>query len=260
MVRPVEAFDSNTRYPDAVQIVDSPNHDRRPSQGTIDTLVLHYTGMKDFESALARLTDPVARVSAHYLIDEVGEVFQLVSEERRAWHAGVASWCGTEDINGCSIGIELVNPGHEFGYRPFPQAQIAALHLLAKDVLVRQRIPSHRVLGHSDIAPTRRCDPGELFDWEGAAAAGIGVWPVAFDLPSQSKDASLELGCEGEDVREVQQSLARFGYGIEPTGVFDEMMRDVVTAFQRHFRQARVDGILDFETQGRLAVLLEHCG
>ena len=243
-----------------MQIVDSPNHDRRPSRGAIDTLVLHYTGMKDFESALARLTDPVAKVSAHYLIDEGGEIYRLVSEERRAWHAGVSSWRGAKDVNGCSIGIELANPGHEFGYRPFPQAQMAALHMLAKDILVRQRIPPHRVLGHSDVAPSRRCDPGELFDWAGAAAAGIGLWPKEFNFPAQPKEASLELGCEGDEVRAMQQCLAQFGYGIELTGEFDEMTRDVVTAFQRHFRQARVDGILDFETRCRLDVLVEHQG
>jgi len=216
--------------------------------------------MKDFESALARLTDPVAKVSAHYLIDESGEIFQLVPEERRAWHAGVSSWRGTKGINGCSIGIELVNPGHEFGYCPFPPAQMAGLHTLAKDVLVRHRIPPQRVLGHSDVAPSRRRDPGELFDWEGVAAAGIGLWPTEFNLPSQPKNASLELGCEGDDVHGVQRHLAQFGYRIDLTGVFDVMTRDVVTAFQRHFRQARVDGILDFETRCRLDVLVKHYG
>ena len=255
-----KAFDTNIQVPGAVQIVESPNHDRRPAQGTIDTLILHYTGMKDFESALARLTDSAAKVSAHYLIDESGEIYQLVSEERRAWHAGISSWRGTKDINDCSIGIELANPGHEFGYCPFPQAQMAALHMLAKDILVRQSIPPHRVLGHSDVAPSRRCDPGELFDWEGTAAEGIGIWPEDFNLPSQRKEVSLELGSAGDYVHGAQRDLAQFGYGIELTGVFDEMTRDVVTAFQRHFRPTRVDGILDFETRCRLDVLVEHHG
>ena len=149
----------------------SPNHDARPAGGAIDMLLLHYTGMTSAEAALSRLCDAAAKVSAHYLIDEGGGVYALVAEERRAWHAGVACWAGEEDINACSIGIELVNPGHEFGYRAFPQAQMDAVTELCLDILRRHPIPGHRVLGHADVAPGRKEDPGELFDWAALAAA-----------------------------------------------------------------------------------------
>ncbi len=155
----------------------SPNHDARPDGQAVDILLLHYTGMKSAEAALARLCDPAAKVSAHYVIDEDGTLTRLVDEARRAWHAGVSSWAGDSGVNARSIGIELVNPGHEFGYRPFPAPQMAALTALARDILARHAIPPQRVLGHSDVAPTRKQDPGELFDWEALAAAGIGLWP-----------------------------------------------------------------------------------
>ena len=145
----------------------SPNHDTRGGQA-IDILLLHYTGMPSGEEALERLCDPNAepgRVSAHYCIDEAGTTYRLVAEEERAWHAGVASWAGATNINARSIGIELVNPGHEFGYRPFPEAQMHSLMTLSQDILRRHAIPARRVLGHSDVAPLRKEDPGELFDW-----------------------------------------------------------------------------------------------
>ena len=156
----------------------SPNHDARPAGKPIDILLLHYTGMRDAEAALRRLTDPAAKVSSHYLIDEDGATYRLVDEGRRAWHAGVSYWGGERDINGVSIGIELVNPGHEFGYRPFPQPQMEALVELGRAILARHPIPPARVLGHSDVAPTRKTDPGELFDWRALAEAGIGLWPT----------------------------------------------------------------------------------
>tara|TARA_A100001037_G_scaffold306071_1_gene349006 strand:- start:447 stop:1115 length:669 start_codon:yes stop_codon:yes gene_type:complete len=220
-------------------------------------LVIHYTGMKDFESALARLTDPRAEVSAHYLIDEDGETYRLVPEYRRAWHAGISSWHHTSDINGCSIGIELVNPGHEFGYRAFPEPQMAAFRQLAVNILDRHSIPPQRVLGHSDVAPLRRNDPGELFDWKGMAEAGIGNWPEAFSSLSTRNARSLEPGAQGDDVGSLQNQLAQFGYGIEATQVFDQTTMQVVTALQRHFRPARVDGVADPETRLRLAALVE---
>lgn len=223
-------------------------------------LVLHYTGMTDFDAALSKLTDPDAGVSAHYVIDEVGEIYQLVPEDRRAWHAGVSSWRGNTDINGCSIGIELVNPGHEFGYRTFPEQQMAALCALSKDILVRCPIPPQRVLGHSDVAPSRRRDPGELFDWEEAASSGIGIWPEAFSTLPQTGGDSLAPGSSGGEIRSIQERLAQFGYGIEPTGEFDASTRDIVLAFQRHFRPSRVDGIVDPESQYRLDVLIENYG
>lgn len=235
----------------------SPNHDARPRGAAVDTLVLHYTGMRDLESALARLTDPAAKVSAHYVVDEGGDVLRLVPEERRAWHAGVSSWRGHAGVNGRSIGIELVNPGHEFGYRPFPARQMAAFFGLAAGILARHPIPPERVLGHSDVAPSRRRDPGELFDWRGAAAEGIGIWPDSFSSLSSLPESGVRLarGAVGERVRSVQSRLARIGYGIAPTGRFDAATRDVVAAFQRHFRPERVDGVVDAETNRRLDVL-----
>ena len=210
----------------------SPNHDGRDGTA-IDMLVLHYTGMASAEAALDRLCDPAAKVSAHYVIDEEGMVHALVPEDRRAWHAGVAQWAGAANINSRSIGIELVNPGHEFGYRAFPDEQIAALTTLCHSILVRHPIPSARVLGHSDVAPARKEDPGELFPWARLAKAGIGLWP-------QPKQAS--------DFHRVPTPLARFGYdpGARP--------RDkVITAFQRHFRPKKLDGVWDAECAGLLS-------
>ena len=210
----------------------SPNHDSRDGTA-IDMLVLHYTGMASGDAALSRLTDAAAKVSAHYTIGEDGTVYVLVPEDRRAWHAGVAHWAGASDINARSIGIELVNPGHEFGYRAFPEAQIAALTTLCHSILVRHPIPSARVLGHSDVAPARKDDPGELFPWARLAKAGIGLWP--------QKRAS-DLGAD---------ALARFGY--DPAVPQEK----TVTAFQRHFRPRRLDGVWDEECASLLAGLLD---
>ena len=198
-------------------------------------LVLHYTGMESAEAALARLCDPVAKVSAHYLIGEDGDVRQLVDEGRRAWHAGEASWRGNRDINARSVGIELVNPGHEFGYRPFPEAQLAAVEKLALDVVERHAIAPRNVVGHSDVAPGRKMDPGELFDWSRLAAAGVGLWPDQAE------------GCENADVGAM---LADYGYGVDDW----EM---AVKAFQRHFRAKLIDGVADAETIGLLTALVQ---
>lgn len=223
----------------------SPNHEPRPPGRAIDMLVLHYTGMPSAEAALARLCDPAAKVSAHYCIDEDGTVYALVPEERRAWHAGVSAWAGETDINGLSIGVELVNPGHEWGYRPFPEAQMQALEALAQDILARHAIPPRRVLGHSDVAPGRKTDPGELFDWARLARAGIGLWPEPAPLPGGPPALA-----------HLQAELRRFGYGLEITGEPDEATRCVLAAFQRHFRPWRIDGQPDAETAARLAALL----
>jgi N-acetylmuramoyl-L-alanine amidase len=235
----------------------SPNHDARAA--SIDMLILHYTGMATGAEALARLCDATSRVSAHYLIEEDGRIFALVSEDRRAWHAGVSSWAGVSDINACSIGIELVNPGHATpgyagGYRPFPEAQMAALIALARDIVKRHVIPSGRVLGHSDVAPGRKVDPGELFDWQRLAAEGLGVWPKpagpAVDLQV------LRPGDSGPDVYRLKQSLRRIGYGLGASEQFDEETRRVVQAFQRHFWPARLDGVADRETRSLIQALL----
>jgi len=180
------------------------------------------------------LCDPAAKVSAHYTIDEDGTIYAHVPEARRAWHAGVATWAGATDINACSIGIELVNPGHEFGYRDFAEDQIAALITLCHSILMRHPIPSARVLAHSDVAPARKEDPGELFPWAGLAKAGIGLWPQAI---------ASDLGA---------QALSRFGY--DPNAPQDK----VITAFQRHFRPKKLDGQWDGECAGLLADLLSR--
>jgi len=211
----------------------SPNHDARPAGKATDLVILHYTGMRDAESALRRLTDPAAKVSSHYLIDEQGAVYRLVDESRRAWHAGVSYWGGERDVNGVSIGIELVNPGHDFGYRPFPYAQMTALIELCRGVVARHPISRARVVGHSDVAPRRKIDPGELFDWRALAAAGFGMWPKPLE---GSADPAAAL-----------KALARIGYEIGQDET-DEITRAAIAAFQRHFRPGRIDGEVDSET------------
>jgi N-acetylmuramoyl-L-alanine amidase len=221
----------------------SPNADDRPPGCAVDTLILHYTGMPTAAAALARLRDPDAKVSAHYLIDEDGDVVQLVPEERRAWHAGVSSWAARPRLNDCSVGIELVNPGHEWGYRPFTGAQYDACVELCRGILARWPIAPRRVLAHSDVAPARKQDPGELFDWARLAAAGVGLWPQ----PGPG---------DPRPVGQVQAELARVGYEVAQSGRLDVATRTVVAAFQRHFRPARVDGRPDRGTLARLDGLL----
>ncbi|HTO85820.1 MAG TPA: N-acetylmuramoyl-L-alanine amidase [Methylomirabilota bacterium] len=228
----------------------SPNHDARPQGQAVDILVLHYTDMASAEAALARMTDAAAQVSAHYCIDEDGTVYRLVPEERRAWHAGVSYWAGARDINARSIGIELVNPGHSCGYRPFPEAQMQALADLARGILARHPIPAHRVLGHSDVAPARKIDPGELFDWQWLARAGVGLWPQALGFPDPGPARNAH------DIADTQSKLGRFGYGIAVTGILDPSTRQTLSAFQRHFRPACFDGRPDGETRRRLAALI----
>jgi N-acetylmuramoyl-L-alanine amidase len=229
----------------------SPNVDARPDGRAIDMLILHYTGMQSAQAALDRLCDPIAKVSSHYLIEEDGCVWRLVPEEARAWHAGVSYWRGVRNTNDASIGIELVNPGHEFGYRPFPEAQMQALERLALEILDRHPIAPRNVVGHSDVAPARKTDPGELFDWWRLAAKGIGLWPAA-SVPTSGNDPAT--------IAAVQNDLAQFGYEAAPSGVLDDATRCVLRAFQRHFRQARIDGEPDAETRARLAALVGAIG
>ncbi|RME62374.1 MAG: N-acetylmuramoyl-L-alanine amidase [Alphaproteobacteria bacterium] len=207
----------------------SPNFDAR--RCAVDMLVLHYTGMPTGEAALARLCDRAAKVSAHYLIEDDGRVFRLVAEGARAWHAGVARWSGAGDVNSRAIGIELVNPGHDWGYRPFAPAQMAALADLCRDILARHAIPPWHVLGHSDVAPTRKRDPGELFDWAWLAARGVGLW------------VDTEPGAQGRSLtapewRRLQTALAAFGYDMPTTGRQSRQANAVVCAFHAHFRPA----------------------
>ena len=235
------------------RFVPSPNHSERRDGRRPDLLLLHYTGMPTAEAALARLCDPAAQVSAHYLVLEDGAVVQLVPEDRRAWHAGAASWAGETDINSCSIGIEIVNPGHEGGLPPYPERQIASLIGLCRPIIEHWGIAPERVLGHSDVAPDRKEDPGELFPWRRLFEAGIGHWvePVAI-----TDDVVLAPDDAGPEVRALQDALAFYGYGLDPTGTYDDPTRLVVAAFQRHFRPERVDGILDASTFSTLQDLI----
>ncbi|MCF4167091.1 N-acetylmuramoyl-L-alanine amidase [Zavarzinia compransoris] len=214
----------------------SPNFDGRDGM-PVSILMIHYTGMTSGAAALARLRDAAAKVSSHYLIEEDGTVFRLVAEADRAWHAGAGSWRGLGDVNARSIGIELVNPGHEWGYRPFPAAQMSSLAALGRDILARHAIAPFDVIGHSDSAPARKTDPGELFDWRWLAGEGVGFWEAGTD-PAPADPAGLA------------EDLAAFGYGFEGA-----TLADVLAAFQRHWRPARVDGRADDETRGRLAFL-----
>jgi N-acetylmuramoyl-L-alanine amidase len=221
-----------------------------------DILVLHYTGMRTGPEALDRLRDPAAKVSSHYMVEEDGRIFHLVPEERRAWHAGVSYWKGERNINGVSIGVEIVNPGHEFGYRPFPDAQIGAVIELIGDIRSRWTICDDRIVGHSDVAPGRKEDPGELFPWKRLAEAGHGLWVEAPAAPGQP----VAEGEESAAVFALQAGFTRLGYDLPLSGQFDAATKDVVTAFQRHWRQARVDGIADGETRAQLIALLRLAG
>jgi N-acetylmuramoyl-L-alanine amidase len=229
----------------------SPNHGSRgdaPNIRAIDMLVLHYTGMRSAVEAIDRLCDAEAKVSAHYVVEEDGSLWRLVPEERRAFHAGVSCWQGEQNLNHCSIGIEIVNPGHEWGYRPFPDPQMAAVEELCRDILSRRRIPGYRIVGHSDIAPDRKSDPGELFDWRRLARAGIGLWP---------EPAVTQARRRGRGVGVVERAaaladLARIGYCV---GAGSEQA--AVAAFQRRFRPQRWDGLIDGETRMRLRQVRE---
>ena len=230
----------------------SPNFNERVGVEGPDILLMHYTGMQSCEAAVQRLTDPAARVSSHYTIDEDGTVYVPVDESLRAWHAGVSHWRGATDINSRSIGIEIVNPGHEFGYRAFPDVQIDAVIELSHGILSRHRIAPRNVIAHSDIAPGRKEDPGELFPWSRLAGEGIGLW---VEVPAVIGE-SLSPGDRGDAVRALQMDLAAYGYGIDPTGDYDGRTRDVVIAFQRHFRPAKFDGVADAQTRDLLRRLL----
>jgi N-acetylmuramoyl-L-alanine amidase len=223
----------------------SPNFGARLGGKPIDILLLHYTGMESEEGALNWLTDPASSVSSHYFVHEDGRIVRLVDEKDRAWHAGKSHWAGETDINSRSIGIEVANPGHEFGYRPFPEIQIGALIVLARDILSRHPIPPERVLAHSDVAPSRKEDPGELFPWDSLYQAGIGIW-VRPAPPAEGP--TLSLGDHGPAVAELKQRFRKFGYGLGESDEFDSEMEAVVRAFQRHFRPSRIDGVADPST------------
>ena len=243
-------------HPDSSLVAEvraSPNHGERKGGIKPNMLVLHYTGMADAESALGRLCSPTSEASAHYVVMEDGRVVQCVPESRRAWHAGQSGWEGESDINSCSIGIEIVNPGHDYGYPDFPKRQIAAVTTLCRSILTRYRIPPERVLGHSDVAPTRKRDPGEKFPWRTLHRSGIGLWVK----PAPIVEGPIYvLGESNPAIAELQELLSRYGYAITPSGHLDGSTRDVIAAFQRHFRPENVDGVFDRSTLQTLRALL----
>ncbi len=237
----------NKNLKDRIIAHPSPNCGDRPGDARgdrkVDILVLHYTGMQSGAAALDRLCDPAASVSSHYLVEEDGTIFQLVDEDKRAWHAGRGQWQECEDVNSGSIGIEIVNPGHEFGYRAFPDIQIDAVITLCRDILTRHDIRSDRIIAHSDMAPDRKEDPGELFPWDRLAANGIGLWTSA--EPTKDDNACTET--------EFDAMLDRLGYGPN-----DTLKRRI--AFQRHWRPSDISGKLDGECAAILRSLLAKAG
>jgi N-acetylmuramoyl-L-alanine amidase len=226
----------------------SPNFGMRIEGVSVNLLLLHYTGMKSASKALDRLCDQNLDVSAHYLIDESGRIFCLVDESNRAWHAGVAFWGGEKDINSLSIGVEIVNPGHEFGYTQFPNIQMMAVETLCKDIIKRYSIPASRILGHSDVAIGRKQDPGELFDWKRLATNGVGVWPELTPV-----DGMFEMG----SIMQGQKNLKEIGYGLDVTGKFDQHTKNAVVAFQRHWLPHSLSGEFDIETAWRIKNILD---
>lgn len=213
-----------------MNVIKSPSPNFNDRAKPVSLIVLHYTGMESGEAALQRMCDPEAKVSAHYMVEEDGRVFHLIDEEKRAWHAGVSEWAGETDINSISIGIEIVNGGHDYGLPDFPQAQIDSVISLTKQLVVRHNIPAHRIVGHSDIAPGRKQDPGEKFPWEQLAEAGCAIHPKVL----------VEAG-------DAKADLATIGYG------FAAGEGAVIEAFQRRFRPHRIDGVLDDETASLIA-------
>ncbi len=233
------------RSPLAQSVVLSPNIEPRRGGGRPDMIVLHYTGMESAAAACDWLCNPGSGVSCHYLVEEDGNIIQMVEEDMRAWHAGLSSWRGAADINSRSVGIEIQNPGHGLGYRDFPDAQMGAVIALCRDIGKRHDIPARNIVGHSDVAPARKIDPGEKLDWAKLHREGIGHWvePAAFtEVPV------LQLGDRGEAVVKLQALLSRYGYDVPREGAFDLATQKTVSAFQRHFRPARIDGIADAST------------
>lgn len=221
-----------------MQVIDAPSPNFDDRSLPITMIVLHYTGMQTGEAAIARLRDPAAKVSSHYVVAEDGTVLRLVDEEKRAWHAGRSHWRGVKDINSASVGIEIVNPGHEWGYRPFPDEQVAAVIRLVHEIKDRYEITRGNIVGHSDIAPARKQDPGELFPWGKLARLRLA-------LPRPTKNLMDPRWTDGGFLL----ALERFGYDVEDGAA-------AVTAFQRRFRPEMVDGIIDAECRMLLLALL----
>src|SRR3954465_5694701 len=237
----------------ASDVIPSPNFGERSNGRRADMIVLHYTGMPDVEGAIGRVCTEGRDGSAHYIVLEDGRIVQSVPEAKRAWHAGAASWAGEQDINSCSIGVEIVNRGHDWGYPDFPLRQIAAVIALCRGIMLRRNVPPHRVLGHSDVAPARKKGPGEKFPGHSLANSGVGHWVQPAPIV---RSEALKLGSLSDHVAGLQAALARYGYNVPTSGKFDGATMEVVTAFQRHFRPERVDGIADHSTMTTLHALL----
>ena len=236
------------------EVRPSPNHGERKFNAKPDMIVLHYTGMRDTEAALVKLCSAGSEVSTHYVVMEDGYIVQCVPETRRAWHAGAAVWEGESDINSCSIGIEIANPGHSHGYPDFPKRQIAAVTALCRSIFTRYRIPAWRVLGHSDVAPARKQDPGEKFPWRLLSDSGIGLW--VRPAPIVPGGPVFVLGESDPAIADMQALLGQYGYNVPASGDFDGATHDVIAAFQRHFRPAQVDGIADTSTIATIKAVL----
>ncbi|WP_295558763.1 N-acetylmuramoyl-L-alanine amidase [uncultured Hyphomicrobium sp.] len=242
--------------PDTLLVADlhpSPNIEPRKAGYTPSILILHYTGLPTVERALDVLSRPDCKVSCHYVIDEDGRIIQMVAEDTRAWHAGVSYWGGETDINSASIGIEIQNPGHMLGYPDFPPVQMRAVAALSRDITRRHGIAPHRVLAHSDVAPGRKIDPGEKFDWAWLAGEGVGHWVAP--APIEDGDEDIPPGSRQRDVDRARALLAAYGYKVDPKGALDPELQTVLRAFQLHFRQERCDGQLDRSTLDTLSRL-----
>lgn len=252
----------------------------------VDSIIIHYTDMRSADETLAWFSNPLAHVSSHYLIDQEGHIYQVVEEDKRAWHAGESYWQGCTDLNSCSIGIELDNLGHSYGYHPFPEAQIDALLMLCEDIRTRWPIPPFRILGHSDVAPCRKQDPGHLFPWEKLARAGLGLWPTKYDelthpgLPRSQRSLAMTIPSSiicrsaprsdhpeaslrdpqkrGEAIQKISPStMSILIEGLEKIGYETVSPSHTLLAFQRHFQPHKLDGIADQETFSLLQALLK---
>jgi N-acetylmuramoyl-L-alanine amidase len=226
-------------------IAEHPSPNQNDRKLPVSMLVLHYTGMETGEAALERMCDPAAEVSAHYMVQEDGRVLRLVPDDKRAWHAGRSEWNGVTDVNSASLGIEIANGGHDYGLPAYPDAQINALIPLCKRLIERYDIQPRNIVGHSDIAPERKNDPGEHFPWSGLAAAGIGLWPGE---GNGDRRVLFEPGDRDRGVTLLQRALAGVGYAVELDGVMSDRMVATVRAFQRRYRPEQIDGVVDMET------------
>jgi N-acetylmuramoyl-L-alanine amidase len=246
-----------TFAPDSHLVADvraAENREPRRNGVKPSLIILHYTGMSSAAKAVDWLSRAESGVSCHYVIDEEGRITQLVPESLRAWHAGASYWRGETDINSHSVGIEIQNPGHQHGYPDFSLAQMRAVMALAKDIMRRHPIAADGVLAHSDVAPGRKVDPGEKFNWALLAKEGLGLW--VRPSPVRSDDLGFGPGDRAAQIARAQEQLASYGYNVEATGVLEESTEKVLKAFQLHFRPRRVDGRLDRSTEVTLERLV----